>query len=528
MYLQPVQGHSPTGSGLTMVPMMAGTLTASITVGQLVTRYGRYRVFPIAGMATATLGLALLSTIGPGTTRGVLVTELVVLGLGLGMVTQVLVVAAQNAASYENLGAATSGATMFRLIGGSVGTAVLGTVFAGRVQSSVDPLVVSAAIGHVFALAAMVAAIGFAFTWLVPERPLRETVAAASAGVGREAGNAFAMAPTGDRSLELLRGLAILADRDVQRAYIEGIVARAGVGLSAIAAWLLLRIEEQPGTDPRTLARRVGIAADRVAVGLVELVERGLVQPRGTGSVSSWRRCCGVSPATWSRRAGAGRPRNPRRRQARVETPARAALTLQRLDQILEAVVADRGALLHPGADHRVPRLARIVLGGDGEPRLAAFRREQLGHQRAAVRERLEDLGVDQPSRPIDLEVLAVEGRVVAFRAAADEAPCAADAQIDLADRHRIAFVEAAPPAADVLGLRHRLPHQIARRVEQPRQRDLGVGGGGALERAAMSGAWRGAHASSPWPAAAAGSCPVDRGAPPRRAGTVRPTRTPP
>jgi EmrB/QacA subfamily drug resistance transporter len=279
MYLQLVQGHSPTGSGLTMVPMMAGTLAASITVGQLVTRWGRYRVFPILGMATAAAGLALLSTIGPHTTRAVLVSELMVLGLGLGMVTQVLVVAAQNAAAYEDLGAATSGATMFRLIGGSVGTAVLGTVFAARVGHSVDAVVVSAAIGHVFALAAIVAAAGFAFTWLVPERPLRETVAAASASVGREAGNAFAMPPTGDGSLELLRGLAILADRDVQRAYIESLVARAGVALSAIAAWLLLRIEEQPGTDPYALARRVGIAAERVDAGLAELTARQLVRP---------------------------------------------------------------------------------------------------------------------------------------------------------------------------------------------------------------------------------------------------------
>ena len=141
-------------------------------------------------------------------------------------------------------------------------------------------MVVSTAIGHVFALAAIVAAVGFAFTWLVPERPLRETVAAASGSAGREAGNAFAMPPTGDRSLELLRGLAILADRDVQRAYIEGIVARAGVGLSAIAAWLLLRLEEQPGIDPYVLARRVGIAADRVDAGLAELDARRLVQLR--------------------------------------------------------------------------------------------------------------------------------------------------------------------------------------------------------------------------------------------------------
>ena len=280
MYLQVVEGYSPTASGLTMVPMMAGMLTASIGAGQLVTRFGRYRVYPIAGMAIASVGLVLLSSIGPDTAHGVLLAKLVVLGVGLGMVMQVLVVVAQNGASYKDLGAATSGATMFRLIGGSVGTAVLGTVLASRVGGSEDPAVVSAAIGHLFALAAVVAVAGFGLAWFIPDRTLRETVAAASADVGREAGDAFVMAPTGDRSLELLRGLAIVADRDVQRAYIEGIVARAGVSMNAIAAWLLVRIEEQPDVDPRVLARRVGIEAERVDAGLAELSKRQLVRPR--------------------------------------------------------------------------------------------------------------------------------------------------------------------------------------------------------------------------------------------------------
>ena len=280
MYLQVVQGYTPTASGLTMVPMMAGMLTASIAAGQLVTRFGHYRFYPIAGMAIAAAGLVLLSTIRPDTSHGVLLAELVVLGAGLGMVMQVLVVVAQNGASYDDLGAATSGATMFRLIGGSVGTAVLGTVLASRVAGSEDPVVVSAAIGHLFALAAIVAVAGFGLAWFIPEHPLRETVAAAGGSAGREAGDAFAMAPTGDRSLELLRGLAIVADRDVQRAYIEGIVARAGVSLSAIAAWLLVRIEEHPDVDPRVLARRVGIEAERVDAGLSELSKRQLVRPR--------------------------------------------------------------------------------------------------------------------------------------------------------------------------------------------------------------------------------------------------------
>ena len=129
-YMQIVKGVSPTVSGLRLLPLMAGLLTTSIVSGRLVSRWGRYRIFPIIGTATMTVGLYLLSHLGVATSVWLSSLYMLVLGAGLGASLQVLVVAVQNAVSYTDLGAATGGATFFRSIGGSFGTATFGAVFA--------------------------------------------------------------------------------------------------------------------------------------------------------------------------------------------------------------------------------------------------------------------------------------------------------------------------------------------------------------------------------------------------------------
>jgi EmrB/QacA subfamily drug resistance transporter len=136
VFLQVVKGASPTASGLQMVALMGGMLVTSIASGQMISRTGRYRVFPIAGTAVMTVGLFLLSRMGAGTSTLTAMGAMLVLGLGLGLVMQVLVIAVQNAVDYRDLGVATSGATLFRLIGGSLGTAVLGAIFASRLGST--------------------------------------------------------------------------------------------------------------------------------------------------------------------------------------------------------------------------------------------------------------------------------------------------------------------------------------------------------------------------------------------------------
>src|SRR5205814_2494741 len=133
-------GSSPTGSGMQMAPMMGGMLVTSIASGQVISRTGRYKLFPLLGTAVITLGLFLLSRVTADTTIHAAMAILLVIGLGLGMVMQVLVIAVQNAVDYADLGVATSGATLFRLVGGSVGTAALGAVFSVRLAHALARL----------------------------------------------------------------------------------------------------------------------------------------------------------------------------------------------------------------------------------------------------------------------------------------------------------------------------------------------------------------------------------------------------
>ncbi len=107
LFLQVVNGASPTISGLRLVPLMLGMLATSITSGQFITRWGRYKPFPIVGTALMVLGLFLLSRMNEQTSAFVSSLYMLVLGLGLGLVMQVLVIAVQNAVDYRNLGAAT-------------------------------------------------------------------------------------------------------------------------------------------------------------------------------------------------------------------------------------------------------------------------------------------------------------------------------------------------------------------------------------------------------------------------------------
>src|SRR4051794_13582987 len=116
LYLQIVRGHSPTASGLLMTPMMGGVLVSSILSGQLISRFGRYRPFPIMGTAIMAVAVFLLSRLAVDTPAWQTSVFMLILGLGIGMVMQVLVLAAQNAVPYELLGVATSGSTLFRQV----------------------------------------------------------------------------------------------------------------------------------------------------------------------------------------------------------------------------------------------------------------------------------------------------------------------------------------------------------------------------------------------------------------------------
>jgi EmrB/QacA subfamily drug resistance transporter len=304
IFLQVVRGATPTRSGLQMVPMMLGMLVTSIVSGQVISRTGRYRLFPIAGTAIMTVGLFLLSRLDAGSSAAHASLLMMVLGLGMGMVMQVLVIAVQNAVDYRDLGVATSGTTLFRLIGGSIGTAILGAIFASQLSSHLAHVAPGGASGGpgargisaaalqglspavrmvysqafadsldtVFLVASFVCATGFLLALFLPERPLRETVAATAADGGSEAGGAFGRPADEDAAeAQLVTAFVALADRDVQRGHIQRIVARAGESLSPLAAWVLVQIDRSPEVYSRDLGRTHAVDPHRLEGALQEL-----------------------------------------------------------------------------------------------------------------------------------------------------------------------------------------------------------------------------------------------------------------
>jgi EmrB/QacA subfamily drug resistance transporter len=309
LYLQVVKGSSPTASGLEMLTMMGGVLVTSIGSGQLISRTGRYKIFPVIGTGLMAIGLFMMAMIGTDTRVVIVSLMMLVLGLGLGMVMQVLVIAVQNAVDYSVLGVATSGATLFRLIGGSLGTAVFGMLFATGLNSNLartlpegydvssisqgsgaqalidlPPAIrdtylqaFTASLSSVFFVAVGFAVFAFVLTLLLKETPLKRTLAVAEENVGHDVGQAFVMPVSAEAEPHLLRGLTLLADRNVRRRYIESIIDRAGVELSVAAAWLLIKIEGDRSIDLKFLARRKKIDVQTVFDGLSELVAKGLV-----------------------------------------------------------------------------------------------------------------------------------------------------------------------------------------------------------------------------------------------------------
>jgi EmrB/QacA subfamily drug resistance transporter len=211
-YQQVVRGASATASGLQLFPLMGGLLVASIGSGQIISRTGRYKFFPVAGTAIMAVGMYLLSHLGVGTsvlTSGIFMA---VTGLGLGFTMQVLVLAVQNSVDPRDLGTATSAATFFRSIGGSIGVSVFSAIFNNKMtgnlahqlpQLATNPSLANelraspqalaklpAPVHHgylvaftdslhvVFIAAIPIALVAFALTWLLEEVPLRTKIAA--------------------------------------------------------------------------------------------------------------------------------------------------------------------------------------------------------------------------------------------------------------------------------------------------------------------------------------------------------------
>jgi EmrB/QacA subfamily drug resistance transporter len=308
-YMQIVKGVSPTVSGLRLLPLMVGLLTTSIVTGRLVSRWGRYRVFPIVGTATMTLGLYLLSHLGVSTGIWLSSLYMLVLGAGIGASLQVLVVAVQNAVSYADLGTATGGATFFRSIGGSFGTAVFGAVFSnvlvGNLAASLHglslPPGVTAASGAspaqlahlpaavhaayisgfatslqtVFLVGVPFGALAFLLSWTLKDVPLRTTTGTPDP--------ADTLAPTSRPTVrtsdqEMERALTVLLSREHRREVYAHLVSAVGVQTTPRAAWLLLRVGEHPGWGRHDLARHLYLTDADLQRRLAELIAPGYVR----------------------------------------------------------------------------------------------------------------------------------------------------------------------------------------------------------------------------------------------------------
>ena len=211
LYLQLVYGASPTSSGLRLLPLMAGLLVAAVLSGRWISRVGRYKAFPIAGTGTLVVGMFLLSRLTVDTAPWLASVYMLVVGVGIGLVMQVLVLVVQNDVRPQDIGVATSTATFFRSVGGAFGVAIFGAIFASRLADALKllPHAVTARLGGgvhinpeqakhlpppvhadflqafahslhgVFLFGTALAVVPFVLSWFLKEVPLRSTLSPA-------------------------------------------------------------------------------------------------------------------------------------------------------------------------------------------------------------------------------------------------------------------------------------------------------------------------------------------------------------
>ncbi|MGO4461331.1 MDR family MFS transporter [Streptomyces sp. M-16] len=277
-YLQYVDGDSATVSGVRTLPLVIGLLIASVFSGNVTSKTGHYRIFPIVGSAVMAVGLYLLSRMGPQTDAWLESLYMFVLGAGIGLCMQVLTIAVQNTVDYADLGTATSGVTFFRTLGSCFGTAVFGTIYANSLKPALKAGVAEAARATGAGPAALAAAaqspqgvhgldpaaagpivdayaeaLQTVFLWTVPvalagfvvalflkEVHLRDSARAASTDMGD--GFASPATASGDSAklLELAVGQIVRGmGQDTARAIVEGSDTR----LDIAGAWAVMQVD---------------------------------------------------------------------------------------------------------------------------------------------------------------------------------------------------------------------------------------------------------------------------------------------
>ncbi|MFG3104042.1 MDR family MFS transporter [Streptomyces sp. NPDC048182] len=275
-YLQYVDGDSATISGVRTLPMVIGLLIASVFSGTVVSRTGRYRLFPIAGTLVMGLGLYLMSLMGPDTGAALESLYMFVLGTGIGLSMQVLTIAVQNTVDYSDLGTATSGVTFFRTLGSSFGTAVFGTIYTNALgpnlrdgiaaaarTGTADPAVISGAatnpegvhrlparaaapvigayadtIQTVFLWTVPVAALGFVIALFLKQVRLRDSARRGSTDLGDGFGSP--QDANRQRAVEAAVG-RIIGSTELDTA--RRIVADSDTRLDVAGAWAVMQVE---------------------------------------------------------------------------------------------------------------------------------------------------------------------------------------------------------------------------------------------------------------------------------------------
>jgi EmrB/QacA subfamily drug resistance transporter len=266
-FMQFVDGVSATVSGLRTLPMVAGLLLTSMGSGVIVSRTGRYKIFPVMGTAVMMVGFVLLSRMTATTPLALQSLYLFILGTGIGMCMQVLILIVQNTANFADLGVATSGVTFFRTIGSSFGAAIFGSLFTNFLKDRIGPALAAGgappaaaqspqvlhhlphslaapiigayadALGMVFLCAAPVALVGLLVALSLKEVPLREIEAVNAVDLGE--GFAMPNSDSSDKVLEMAIGRMLRQSPEIR---LRNICEQPGCHLDVARLWALIQI----------------------------------------------------------------------------------------------------------------------------------------------------------------------------------------------------------------------------------------------------------------------------------------------